>query len=76
MRIRTLEPHEIALHRDIRLRALRDCPYSFAETAKEAEARPFSYWEELTRSVTELDRHVMFLACEGDAVCGSAYRIA
>lgn len=73
MRIRTLEPHEITLHRDIRLRALRDSPYSFAETAEEAEARPFSYWEELTRSVTEPDRHVMFLACEGNAVCGSAY---
>ncbi len=73
MRIRTLEPHEITLHRDLRLRALRDSPESFGETAAEAEARPFSYWEDLTRSVTEPDRHVMFLACESDAVCGSIY---
>jgi GNAT superfamily N-acetyltransferase len=73
VRIRRLEPHEIALHRDLRLCALRDSPESFAETAAEAEARPFSYWEDLTRSVTEPDRHVMFLAYEGDAVFGSTY---
>src|SRR5262249_41114536 len=35
--------------------------------------RPASYWEELTRSVTEPGRHVMFLACEGDAIHGSTY---
>ncbi|HJY76068.1 MAG TPA: GNAT family N-acetyltransferase [Burkholderiales bacterium] len=39
----------------------------------EVEARPASYWEELTRSVTEPGRHVMFVACEGDAVRGSIY---
>ena len=73
MRIRRLEPHEIALHRDVRLRALRDAPDAFAENAAQAEARPSSYWEELTRSVTEPGPHVMFLACEGDVVYGSAY---
>jgi GNAT superfamily N-acetyltransferase len=73
VRIRRLEPHEIALHRDIRLRALRDAPDSFGESAAEAEGRPVSYWEELTRSVTEPGRHVMFLACEGEAVHGSTY---
>ena len=73
MRIRRLEPQEIALHRDIRLRALRDAPDAFGEAAAQVEARPSSYWEELTRSVTEPARHVMFLACEGDAVCGSIY---
>lgn len=73
MRIRTLEPYEISLHRDLRLRALRDSPDSFGETIAEAEARPLSYWEDLTRSVTEPDRHVMFLACEGDTTCGSTY---
>ena len=73
MRIRTLEPHEITLHRDLRLRALRDSPNSFGETAAETEARPLSYWEDLTRSVTEPARHIMFLACEGDAVYGSTY---
>jgi len=71
--IRRLEPHEIALHRDIRLRALRDAPDAFGEVAAEVEARPSSYWEELTRSVTEPGRHVMFLACDGDAIRGSIY---
>jgi GNAT superfamily N-acetyltransferase len=73
VRIRRLESHEIALHRDIRLRALRDAPDVFGEMAAEAEARPFAYWEDLTRSVTEPGRNVMFLACEDDIVHGSTY---
>ena len=68
-----MESHELTLHREVRLRALRDSPESFAETAEEAEERPLSYWEDLTRSVTELGRHAMFLACEADAVLGSTY---
>lgn len=73
MKIRRLEPHETALHREARLRALRDTPDAFRETVAEAEARPYSHWEDLTRSVTEPGRHVMFLACDGDAVHGSVY---
>jgi GNAT superfamily N-acetyltransferase len=71
--IRKLEPWEVALHRDIRLRALRDAPDAFGETAAEAEVRPQSYWEDLTQSVTGPGRHVMFLACEGSAIYGSTY---
>lgn len=73
MKIRRLEQHEMALHRDLRLRALRDAPDAFGETAAEAEARPPSYWEDLTRSVTQPGRHAMFLACEGNAIYGSTY---
>jgi GNAT superfamily N-acetyltransferase len=68
-----LASHEADLHRHLRLRALRDAPDSFGETFADAAAQSFSYWEELTRSVTEPDRHVMFLACEGEDVFGSAY---
>jgi ribosomal protein S18 acetylase RimI-like enzyme len=73
MNIRKLESHEIALHRKLRLRALRDSPESFADTAEQAEQRSSSYWEDLTRSVTEPNRHIMFLACDGDAIVGSIY---
>jgi GNAT superfamily N-acetyltransferase len=73
MKVRKLQSHEIALHRELRLRALRDSPESFADSAEEIELRPSSYWEDLTRSVTEPGRHVMFLACDGDAVVGSIY---
>lgn len=73
MRIRTLGPGEVSLHREVRLRALRESPDAFGETAADAEAQPDSYWEDLTRSVTAPGRHVMFLACEGHAVCGSTY---
>jgi len=73
MRIRTLEPHEVDLHRELRLRALLDSPDSFGETFAAAEKRPLSYWENLTRSVTDPGPHVMFLACEGDDALGSTY---
>ena len=73
MQLRTLELHEVSLHRELRLRALRDAPDSFGETFAEVAARPLSYWENLTRSVTEPGRHVMFLACEGKVACGSTY---
>ncbi|HSF05090.1 MAG TPA: GNAT family N-acetyltransferase [Methylomirabilota bacterium] len=52
---------------------MREAPDSFGETFSDASARPASYWEELTRSVTEPGRHVMFLACDGDQVRGSTY---
>src|SRR3954470_18898315 len=73
VRIRTLEPHEVLLHRDLRLRALRDSPDSFAETATDAEARPPSYWEDLSRSVTTPGLHVMYIACRDEGVFGSIY---
>jgi len=63
----------VGLHRDLRLRALSDAPDSFGEAVTEAAVRPISYWQELTRAVTEPGRDVMFLACEGSDVLGSAY---
>ena len=69
--VRRLEAHEAALHRDLRLRALGDAPESFGETVAEAAARAPAYWEDLTRSVTEPGRHVMFLTCEGQDPVGS-----
>jgi ribosomal protein S18 acetylase RimI-like enzyme len=71
--VRRLAPHEADLHRDVRLRALREAADAFADTFADAVARPMSYWDELTRSVTAPDRHAMFLACAGDSVVGSAY---
>jgi GNAT superfamily N-acetyltransferase len=71
--LRRLAAHEADLHRDLRLRALRDAPDSFGETFADASARPMSYWEDLTRSVTAPGQHVMFLACESEDVVGLAY---
>jgi GNAT superfamily N-acetyltransferase len=71
--VRTLAPHEVELHRDLRLRALLDAPESFGETFAEAAARPDHYWKELTRSVTPPGPHVMYLACEGEHVIGMVY---
>jgi GNAT superfamily N-acetyltransferase len=73
MRIRAIDPNELDLHRVVRLSALQDAPDAFGETFVEAAAKPMTYWEELTRSVTEPDRNVMFLACDGDDVLGCVY---
>jgi GNAT superfamily N-acetyltransferase len=71
--LRRLASHEVNLHRDLRLRALRDAPDSFGETFADAAGQSITYWEDLTRSVTEPGPHVMFLACEGEDTLGSAY---
>jgi GNAT superfamily N-acetyltransferase len=73
MHIRTLEPHEVDLHREVRLWALADAPEAFGVVVAEVEAQPMSYWEDLTRAVTGPGGQVMFLACEDDTVLGSAY---
>ena len=72
--MRRLEPDEVGLHRALRLRALSDSPDSFGETFAEASERPDTYWEELTRSVTDTGRHVMFVAFEGTNAIGSLVR--
>jgi len=66
MRIRRLQAHEEALFRPLRLRALEDAPDAFGDTLADTLARPDSYWANLTRSVTDPQRHVMFVA-EDDA---------
>jgi hypothetical protein len=63
----------VNLHRHLRLRALSDSPDSFGEAFADMAARPSSYWDDLTRSVTEPGCHVMFLACEDEHVLGSTY---
>jgi GNAT superfamily N-acetyltransferase len=70
---RRLEPDEVELHRELRLQALQDSPGSFRETFSEAVARPISYWQELSRSVSEAGAHVMFLALEDSYPIGSVY---
>jgi GNAT superfamily N-acetyltransferase len=71
--LRRLASHEVNLHRDLRLRALRDAPDSFGETFADTAGRSITYWEDLTRSVTEPGPHVMFLACEREDIVGSTY---
>ena len=73
MYLRRLQPHEVSLHRELRLRALQEAPDSFGEPFADVAARPSSYWEDLTRSVTESGRQVMVLAYERIDVLGSAY---
>lgn len=73
--LRRLAPDEVELHRDLRLRALRDAPDSFGETAAEAAARSRAYWEELTRAVTAPGGQAMFVACEDEHAVGTVYAL-
>ena len=73
MHIRTLQPNEAELFREIRLCALAESPDAFGETFQQAQAQPNSYWQNLTDSVTQPDSHVMFLAEQTKQVVGSAF---
>ena len=69
MNVRRLRADEAKLFKDLRLRALADAPAAFADPHDEINAQSDSYWEEMTRSVTEPGRHAMFVAeDDGDAV--------
>ena len=73
MTVRRLRPDETALFKTLRLRALADSPDAFAHTHAEICAKPDSYWQEMTRSVTEPGRHVMFVAEERATPIGMAF---
>ena len=62
MRIRDLEPHEWALIRELRLRALADSPDAFARTLAEALGENDAYWVRLAGSVTKPGGQVMRIA--------------
>ena len=62
MRIRQLDPHEWALIRELRLRALADSPDAFARTLAEALGENDAYWVKLAGSVTKPNGQVMFVA--------------
>jgi ribosomal protein S18 acetylase RimI-like enzyme len=73
MKLRPLGSDEVALHRWLRLRALLDAPDSFGESYADVEAKSTSYWESLTKAVTEPQRDVLILAAEADTVFGMVY---
>jgi GNAT superfamily N-acetyltransferase len=73
--VRRLRPDEAKLLKDLRLRALADAPDAFAHTHAEISAKPDSYWEQMTRGVTEPGRHVMLVAEDDGAPVGIAFGV-
>jgi len=75
MTVRRLRADEAALLKALRLRALADAPDAFAHTHAEISARPNSYWDDMTRSVTEPGRNLMLVAEETQGPIGMAFGI-
>ena len=73
MTVRRLRAGEAALFKTLRLCALADAPDAFAHTHAEISAKPESYWDEMTRAVTEPGRHAMFVAEDAGAPIGMAF---
>lgn len=71
--VRPLRADETGLLKTLRLRSLAAAPDSFATSFADASAKPDAYWQEMTRSVTEPGRHVMFVAENGAAPLGLAF---
>ena len=71
--VRPLLAGEADLHRDIRLRALRESPGSYRDLYDELATMPQQYWQDLTRSLTTGQRQTMLLAELDAKVIGSAY---
>lgn len=73
MTIRTLQPDEAELFRELRLRALTESPNAFGETLQQAKAQPESYWQKLTESVTQPGGQVMVLVEHAEHIAGFAF---
>ncbi len=73
MKVRRLHADEAFLLKDLRLRALADAPTAFAHTHAEISAKPQTYWDELTASLTT--RNVMFVAEAENRAIGMAFGI-
>jgi GNAT superfamily N-acetyltransferase len=73
VRIRQLEPHEWALIRELRLRALADSPDAFARTLAEALGENDAYWVKLAGSVTQPDGQVVLVALVEGRPVGLAF---
>jgi hypothetical protein len=73
--VRPLAADETAPFRALRLRALAEAPDAFARTHAEISTKPAAWWEEMTGSLTEPGRNVMFVAEESSAPIGTAFGI-
>lgn len=73
MNVRRLHADEAPLLKDLRLRALADAPTAFAHTHAEISAKPQTYWDEMTASLTT--RHVMVVAEADGRAIGMAFGI-
>jgi GNAT superfamily N-acetyltransferase len=73
MKVRALRSDEGPLLKALRLRALAESPDAFGQTLADALEQPDPYWENATRSVTEPNRHIMFLAEDAERPVGLAF---
>ena len=75
MKIRELDTGEVALLKELRLRALKDAPGEFGDSYDAARQQPDSYWEETAASLTGAARQRMFIAEEGERHLGFVFAL-
>jgi GNAT superfamily N-acetyltransferase len=75
MHLRRLNPEEVELHRELRLRAFSEASEFLGAAFKDMAAKPHQYWQDLTLSVTKPQEQAMFLALEGAYALGSVYAL-
>lgn len=70
--IRQTTPKDWQAVKNLRLQALADAPYAFAETLAEAEDTPDAVWQERIRQNSEGEKSICALAIAGDQPVGMA----
>ena len=70
--IRPLQTDEWTLLRKLRTRALMDAPEAFAQTIREIQDEPETYWQQLAKNL-RLSHHEFFIAFLNEEPIGMTY---
>lgn len=74
--IKRITPETALVFKDVRLRALQDSPLAFSSTYARESQFPEEEWQRRVQRCSGGGRDAMFLAFEGEAVCGIAGSLA
>jgi len=73
LRVSRIEASEVALHRELRVAALRESPEAFGQRVTDVENDPLEAWRAGTRSAAEGVSQVMFVVRRGAEPVGMVY---
>ena len=70
VRVERVRPQDWPAWKQIRLEALEDTPFGFAERLDDAQRKSDAAWQERTTAAAEGDAHGLWLAWDGDRPVG------